>query len=124
MADASAILAVLFDEHGADASEQGISDGAAMSAINVAEVLTRLVDFGADLDDAWEAFASLPITVIDADANLAVEMARLRPITRAAGLSLGDRACLALGRLRGEPVLTADRRWATLDLGVEVRLIR
>ncbi len=56
--------------------------------------------------------------------ELAVEIARLRKATRAAGLSLGDHACLALGRLTARPVLTADRSWAALDVGVRIMLVR
>ena len=122
--DASALLALLFDEDGAAAVEDALVDGAAMGVVNLAEVLTRLVDFGVSPEEAWERVSALPILFIEADQRLSLEVARLRAGSRSAGLSLGDRACLALGRVRGEPVLTGDRRWAALDLDVEVRLIR
>jgi ribonuclease VapC len=58
------------------------------------------------------------------DADQAVEVGGLEPALRGRGISLGDRACLMLARARGLPVLTGDRKWAELDLGVEVRLFR
>lgn len=122
--DASALLAYLFDEPGADVVESALADRPAIGCINLAETLTRLVDTGADVDAAWGTLESLPLEVVDTDAVLAVETARLRPSTRSAGLSLGDRACLALGALRREQVLTADRGWSALMVDVDVRQIR
>jgi len=121
--DASALLALLRDEEGAamvaEALEQG---GVLMSAVNWAETLSRLSDYGQDLDGFVEYADVLvlePFDQIQAEAS-----ARLRVTTRKAGLSLGDRACLALAKTRGLAVLTADRGWTGVALGVEIRLIR
>jgi ribonuclease VapC len=62
--------------------------------------------------------------VVDFDAELAEMSADLRPATRPNGLSLGDRACLALAQKRGAVALTADRTWASVDVPVEVRVVR
>jgi PIN domain nuclease of toxin-antitoxin system len=121
--DASAVLAHLRGERGADKVAERL-DGAAISAVNWAEVIQKLVD-DAMTDDTIElALSNLSLAVIDFDAPLAEAAGRLRRTTRERGLSLGDRACLALARREGKPVLTADRAWAELDLGVEVVLIR
>jgi PIN domain nuclease of toxin-antitoxin system len=127
--DASAFLAYLRDEPGAAVVADAIADGALISTVNLAEVLSHVAARGTDpialarqlveeglLDGAIEVE---PLTRDDA-----IEIARLRPLTSAAGLSLGDRACLALSRRTRSPALTADRAWNRLDLGVELRQIR
>jgi PIN domain nuclease of toxin-antitoxin system len=70
------------------------------------------------------AVARLNLRVIAFDEPQARSAARLRPVTRHAGLSLGDRACLALGDRLGCPVVTADRIWGNLDVGVDIFVIR
>jgi PIN domain nuclease of toxin-antitoxin system len=127
--DASAFLAYLRDEPGADDVADAIADGAAISTANLAEVLSRAADRGADpqrlarqlterglLDGA---IAVEPLVTADA-----VEIARLRPLTRERGLSLGDRACLALAKRLDLPAVTADTAWSRLELRIEVRHIR
>ena len=120
--DASAVLALLLDEPGADEVTLRL-DGAAMSAANLAEVLTKLVDAGVPLPAASEAIGLLGIRIVPLDADAAFACAQLRPPTRERGLSLGDRACLALAKSLGVPAWTADRAWSDVD-GVEVRQIR
>ena len=127
--DASALLALLQDEPGAERVVDLSSDaGAYVSAVNWAETLTKLVDAGQDAGEVVETlfreglFSS--IEVLPFDAALALEAARLRPLTRSFGLSLGDRACLALGVHHDLPVVTADRAWANLSLKIPVHLIR
>lgn len=122
--DASALLAYLLDEAGADATEEALASGAVIGAVNLAEVLSKLADAGQDPDDAMDRIAVLPFAVVPFDGELAVETARLRPLTANAGLSLGDRACLALGRLRRLPVLTTDGAWRSAAPGVETQVIR
>jgi ribonuclease VapC len=127
--DASAFLAYLRDEPGAESVADAIGDGAAISTVNLAEVLSRAADRGADpqrlsrqLTDRGlldGAIAVEPLTTADA-----VEVARLRPLTRDHGLSLGDRACMALAKRLDVPALTADTAWSQLDLSVELRRIR
>jgi ribonuclease VapC len=121
--DASAILAVLFAERGADAVIPQLP-GAFLSCVNLAEVTTRALDRGKPLEDALREIARLPIRVVDFDAGHAHITASLRPATKGLGLSLGDRACLALGLARQAPVLTGDREWRKLKIGVEVKLFR
>ncbi len=122
--DASALLAYLLDETGSDAAEEALASGAMIGAVNLAEVLSKLADVGQDPGDAMNQIGVLALDVVAFDDELAVETARLRPLTAKAGLSLGDRACLALGRLRRSPVVTADGAWKGVVLDVEIRLIR
>ena len=127
--DASAMLAFLRNEPGAALVEQALLAGAAMSAVNWAEVLSKLADLGEDATKINQRLTNQgliggDLLVAPADEELAIEIALLRPITRVAGLSLGDRACLALARLMQLPALTTERSWASLRTGVEVRQIR
>jgi ribonuclease VapC len=122
--DASALLAYLLDEAGAGAAEEALASGALVGTVNLSEVLSKLADAGQDPGDAMSLIGALPLDVAPFDEELAVETARLRPLTAKVGLSLGDRACLALGRLRRLPVLTADDVWSGVIPDVEVRLIR
>jgi PIN domain nuclease of toxin-antitoxin system len=127
--DASALLAFLRDEPGADLVGEALVAGANISAINWAEALGKLADQGQepetvaqDLED--QGILGPALVVHEVDELLARRIAELRPLTRALGLSLGDRACLALGRRLGLTILTADRDWMDLDLGLDIRLIR
>lgn len=121
--DSSALLALIFDEAGAAVAQRAV-DGAVMSAVNAAEVITRLIDSGVSREQACEQLESCGLAIRPFDESLAVEAGFLRTATRQHGLSLGDRACLALALRERAPVVTADRTWSQLDLGVEVRVIR
>ena len=121
--DSSAVLAVIRGERGADVAQPYLATGV-MSAVNYGEIISRLIDFGRSAGDAVEDAQQLEVQVYPLDAAGAAAAATLREQTRSRGLSLGDRACLALARSLALPVLTADRAWAELDLGVEVVLIR
>ena len=121
--DASALLAMLQGEPGADAVEEVVPD-AVMATINLGEVLQKLVDAGAPEPEAFAAVAGLGISFVGVDVELARGSARLRHDTRQAGLSLGDRICLALGEKLDLPLLTTDRAWAGLGLALKVHVIR
>ena len=121
--DASAALALLKHEPGGDAVRAHVP-GAAISAVNVAEVVDKLSATGLDEDKVREFVFTLGAEIVPFDEEFAFATGMLRPLTRHAGLSLGDRACLALAKRLVLPALTADRSWTALDVGVEVRLIR
>ena len=120
--DASAVLALIQEEPGGAAVEARL-DGARLSAVNLAEVAQRLSDQRPD-DLVIAVLGKFPCEVIGFDTPLALRTGLLRRATKARGLSLGDRACLALAERDGLAVVTGDRAWAELDLGVEVVLIR
>ncbi|MDL9948910.1 type II toxin-antitoxin system VapC family toxin [Gordonia sp. ABSL11-1] len=122
--DASAVLALLNDEPGADVVRDELA-GALLSAANLAEVLGKVVDVDADMREVADLLKAAGVHIVplsSADAELA---AAYRSVAGGRSLSLGDRCCLALAA-RSQPsvVLTADRAWADLDVPVEVRLIR
>ncbi len=127
--DASALLAYLGNEPGSDLVADAIAGGAMIATVNLAEALSTLAARGKDpaavVSDLTDrglldgAIAVEPFTTADA-----IEAARLRPLTRDAGLSLADRACFAVARRFSTAALTADRAWSGLSLGVDVHLIR
>lgn len=121
--DASALLALINAEPGAEMVAAALAD-ATIGTVNLAEVVTKLIELGIREQDAWAEASDLVPRVVDFDLDLARRTARLRPPTRAFGLSLGDRACLALAEFLRLPVLTADRAWQKLSLPVDIRLIR
>jgi PIN domain nuclease of toxin-antitoxin system len=121
--DASALLALLNSEPGATLVAAALS-GATISAVNLSEVVAKLAEAEMPGDAIREAIQGLPMEVVPFDQEQAYEAGLLRPFTRGAGLSLGDRACLALARRLALPALTADRRWEGLGVGVVVQVIR
>jgi len=121
--DSSAILALLFGESGRDEVAQAI-DGAAISAVNLAEIVSKLADIGYSAEEIERAIDGLRPAAVSFDATQAVEAGLLRRETRQWGLSLGDRACLALARSNAARVLTADRAWARVDIGIDIDVIR
>lgn len=121
--DASALLALINAEPGAERVAQALESGALVSAVNLSEVLAKLVDHGMPEHEAMEVVMSLELEVIAFDLAAASQAAWLRPVTRPLGLSFGDRACLALAQTRQLRVLTADRPWAKLDIGVPIELV-
>ena len=123
VADASAILAALKNEPFIAVAPRRVV-GASISAVNLSEILTKLAADGLTEAQAGTAVTALDLRVFPFDESQAYAAARLRSATRHAGLSLADRACLALGLTLGRPVVTADRVWGNLDVGVEVILIR
>ncbi len=123
--DASALLAMLLGEPGADKVKAALDD-ALMCAVNLAEIVSYYAKLGASRLDIEAMLRSLPMRVVPADAGLSYEAGMLRPLTLPGGLSLGDRYCLALARRAGVAALTAERRWPDIAsaAGVTVTLIR
>lgn len=124
--DASALLAYLEAESGGERVEHALIEVCAISVINVAEALSTLAERGADPAVTLAKLRSLDpgLEMVSPTPEDAAEVARLRPLTRLAGLSLGDRACLTLSLRLGVPALTTDRAWTRVDHGAEVTLIR
>ncbi len=121
--DASALLAAIQDESGAERVEHHL-EAACIGAANLAEVVGTLQDRGMS-DSAIDAvLAELDLDVRPLDEPLAVATGKLRRETRSHGLSLGDRACLALAHSLGAKALTSDRAWQNLSLPVEIEVIR
>ncbi len=121
--DASAVLALLQGESFGKVDPELVV-GACISTVNLSEVLTKLHAGALPGDEAEQAVANLDFRIVTFDEVHARNAARLWPATRRAGLSFGDRACLATAMLLGIPVLTADKSWAKLDIGASVVLIR
>ena len=123
--DASAVLALLLGEAGA-AKVAGVLAGSKMSAVNYAEVFTHYAKLGSSQADIEEVVDALPIEIIPLDADLARDAGMLRPLTIDAGLSLGDRCCLALAKRSGLSAFTADKQWKAISAatGAKVVLIR
>ncbi len=121
--DASALLAYLNGEPGAERVMQCIEQGQAiMGSVNLAEVLSKCADQGMSTEDQAGLCAALPLEIAAFDTSLALSSASLRGSTRAQGLSLGDRCCLAMAHSRNATALTADQAWsrmALVDIGVE-----
>jgi ribonuclease VapC len=121
--DASALLAAFKGEKGSEAVT-ATSGKAMMSAVNVAEVRTRMIDWGHDqayIDDMLELIG---LDIVSFDAEQARICSSLRRSTIMKGLSLGDRACLALAVNRNAEVFTADKVWEGLDVPVTIHMIR
>ena len=121
--DASALLAYLQDEPGVERVREVLAHSV-MSTVNWAEVIGRARDDGVDTRGLREDLASLGFALEPFSTDQAEIAGRLKERTRQFGLSLGDRACLALGSNRGETVYTANRTWLRLALGVDVEAIR
>lgn len=123
--DASAILSVVFDEAGSDRVIPLLA-GASISAANWCEVITRMIDRESDSAQAHRLLTDLGLSVVPFDRVQAEAAGGLRAATRDAGLSLGDRACLALALTRNERAVTCDRAWAKIAdvAGVEIEVVR
>lgn len=121
--DASAVLAFLRREPGEDVVRRAMPRSL-LCAVNLTEIVGKLIERGAAAAAAVEIARSLPYRIVPYDEDLACEAGVLWGETRAAGLSLGDRACLALARRERLPAVTADERWTRENIGVEVHAIR
>ncbi len=123
MLDASALIAALVDEPGAE-TVLAVLPWASISAVNLAEVVTKLMDRGGTVALVHDSLSAFDLDVVPFDDALAIRAGMLREATRREGLSLGDRACIALAERMGAIALTADRIWQRADLPVRVDLIR
>jgi ribonuclease VapC len=123
--DASALIAMLKAEPGADKVAAALAD-ACISAVNLAEVVSHFAHLGMPPAAVGAMLQPLTLTIVPADTQIAHAAGQLRPTTARAGLSLGDRFCLALAQRDGAPAWTTDRAWITVAeaAGVEVVLVR
>lgn len=121
--DASAILAMLNDEPGADRVAKALPD-AVISGVNLSEVVAKLAEAGMPGNEIREALDPLGLAVVPFDEDQAYAAGELRPKTRSLGLSLGDRACLALGVALKLTVLTTNGSWRKAGVPVSVEVIR
>ncbi|HVB62662.1 MAG TPA: type II toxin-antitoxin system VapC family toxin [Ktedonobacteraceae bacterium] len=122
--DASAVLALLNEEPGSDIVAQFITVGAVVSTVNLSEVVSKLSERGMPEEIIHETLDSLSIIIHHFDRAVAYEAGFLRPSTKKWGLSLGDRACLALAQHLKLPAVTADKVWENLSIPVDIRVIR
>lgn len=120
--DASAILAFVNDEPGGAEVALAFSRGVA-SSVNWCEVLTKAEDTGTDTAGLREDLEALGLRILAFSAEDAEGAAGLRAATRSAGLSLGDRACIGLAQRLGAKVLTTERAWGRLPLGLDIRVL-
>ena len=122
--DASAILALLRDEPGANIVARYIGDGL-ISGVNLQEVIKGLLRREVPIDAALAMLDALHLDVRPHGRDDAVAAARLYPATKEFGSGLGDRTCMALAIAEGLPVLTADREWARIEIpGLKLLLAR
>jgi PIN domain nuclease of toxin-antitoxin system len=127
--DASALIAHLHSEPGAQVVGEALTRRSAIGVVNWAEVLSKLSERGEDPEAAASEMRDAgligELVVIEGLSEAdCLEIGRLRPLTKSLGLSLADRACLALAERLGVPALTTDGSWAEADIDAEVILIR
>lgn len=123
--DASAVLAYLLGEPGEGEVGEVLEHGqGVISAVNLSEVAAKLADGGLSQAEIDAVVAALDMRVVPFDTGQALACARLRGSTRSLGLSLGDRACLALAEQLSLSVITTDRAWSALTVAVPIRVLR
>jgi len=121
--DASALLAFLAGEPGGDAVAEALPS-ALVSTVNLSEVIAKLLERRMSEDEVQEVLRYLDCSIVDFTLERAWHTARLRLLTRHQGLSLGDRACLSLAIEHDLPVMTTDRVWGELNVGIAVNIVR
>ena len=121
--DASALLALLNDEPGADVVAEALPEGV-ISAVNLSEVVAKLCDAGMPEKAIHQALQPFGIEIVPFDEEQAYQAGLLRTSTQDFGISLGDRACLSLAKKLGIDALTADRAWTELSIGTTIKVIR
>ena len=121
--DSSVLIAILRQEPGSEVGEQSLND-ALISTVNLAEVATYLARNSVPPETIDRALTAFPIEVVPFDREQGLIAGCLYPACKSLGLSLGDRACLALAKSKSLPVLTADKAWLELEIDVSVNSIR
>ncbi len=121
--DASALLALLNAEPGADIVAEALPGGA-ISAVNLSEVIAKLCAAGMPEKAIRQALQPLGLEIIPFDEEQAYQAGLLRAATQDVGVSSGDRACLSLAKMLGAAAITADRAWAGLSIGATIKVIR
>ena len=125
--DASSVIALINREKGCEIVEKYLEE-AIISTVNFAEVISvvnrELFKSEADRIEGLKLITDTLPQIIDFDVNQAIISGELDSITKKYGLSLGGRACLALAKYKNIPVLTADKTWSKLNLGIKIKLIR
>ena len=121
--DSSVLIAILRQEPGSDVGEQSLND-ALISTVNLAEVATYLARNSVPPETINDVLTAFPIEVVPFDREQGLIAGCLYPACKSLGLSLGDRACLALAKSKSLPVLTADKAWLELEINVDVNSIR
>lgn len=121
--DSSAILAIVFDEPGAERAIE-ILDGGVISSVNYSEALAKMLQKGFIEREAVDGLAAFTFEIVPFDQSQAERTARLRAPTAGKGLGIGDRACLSLAISRSLAAVTTDRSWSEVDIDCEIELIR
>jgi len=121
--DASALLALLNQEAGADRVAD-LLPRSRVGTLNLAEVVGKLAEYGVSAVDARRSVGELAIRIEPFTKEMAFVAGELRAVTKSSGLSLGDRGCLACAQVLGLAAITADHAWTRLNLEVEIKLIR
>lgn len=121
--DSSAIIAFLQREPGADVVAKVITRSI-VSTVNAAEIVAKLIQFGLTANEAVDAMKALPVRKVPFELAQALTAGAMWDRGKSMGLSLGDRACLALAEAMNLPALTSDRRWTDFKANIEIRLIR
>ena len=123
--DASAVLAYLQDESGSEKVDVVLSEGRAiMSSVNYAEVVGKLLEAGLPESSVKVVMENLEFQIEPLDDKQAWKTGMLRMSTREFGLSLGDRACLALAHIKKLPIITADKQWDKLNTDIKIIQLR
>ena len=122
--DASAILAIIFQERGAEKLTDELMDNAVISTVNLAEVQSKLIKKGFESEEAWETALSLVTAAEPFTSEQARIAGDLITKTEKYGLSLGDRSCLALAITLKAPVYTTEQVWRNLKVGIPIHVIR
>ncbi len=125
MLDASALLCLINGEPGAESVQRILKD-CTISAVNVAEVIAKRIDFGDAYAQLVKDISDLDLEIVNMDFLQAALSGQMRAQTKSAGLSLGDRACLALAKHTGATALTSDQAWLSVadELGISIQLVR